>query len=170
MTHTTSDVRLRESLTAFAPTAEGVSLYLLRAINETVDSLQSLEKLANATSEAGEQLRKAITGRAVVEGSYLDADDTAINLFEAGIRALEEHLPTLLLRKGSIDGDSSLDASQADLLHTSYDRCIDSVACLIESMKNLRAAVITHDLAAEPRPVQIFDSTEDLINSLRATA
>ncbi len=153
---------------ALAPSVEGSSLYLLRAIEQTVDSLQVEEQLAQALAAVTGQLSREIRTAEVVTGAYLDPDDAAINKIEAGYRAIEEYLPRLLLKKSSVDQDGRLEADQCDLLHTAYDRCISSLAALIESCKDLRAAVITYDLAAEPTPSESFDSAESLIESLHA--
>jgi hypothetical protein len=160
---------LRDRLSAFGSSVEGSSLYLLRAINQTVDSLQTEERLAAAVAEVAEKMTIDIQKSDIVLGSYVDPEDIAINGIEAGYRALEERLPSMLTWQSSIDRDASLNPDQCDLLHTAYDRCIGTIARLIEATKNLRAAVISHDLAAEPRPTQYFDSPKDLISSLHSS-
>jgi hypothetical protein len=159
---------LRAKLAAFGSSVEGSSLYLLRAIDETVDSLQANEKLAIAVTELAERMTHDIQAARVEPGSYVDPEDTAINAIETGYRGLEELLPKLLAQKSSIDRDENLTDDQCELLHTAFDRCIRTFARLIEASKDLRAAVITHDLAAEPRPPQYFDSPKELISSLQS--
>jgi hypothetical protein len=163
-------IALRDKLTALAPSMEGSSLYLLRAIDETIDSLQAEERFAEAMAGAARRLEGEIRAAAVVTGCYLDSDDAAINQIEAGYRALEEYLPGLLVKKAAIDEDAQLDGDQCELLHTAYDRCTAALAALVEASKDLRAAVIGHDLAAEPPPAEVFDSSEALIASLRASS
>lgn len=158
---------LRETLAAFGSSVEGSSLYLLRALERTVDSLQVNENFAVSVAGVAEKMTRDIQNSEVVPCSYVDPDDSAINGLEAAYRALEERLPKMLAQKSSIDADSNLSHEQCELLHTAYERCIERLAGLIESMKNLRAAVIAHDLAAEPRPSQYFDSPKELVDSLQ---
>ena len=158
--------RLHEDLTAFSASVEGTSLYLLRAINRTVEALHAQEKLADATAENCGVLSKRIAAREVYEGRYLDADDVIINGIETAYKSLEEKLPSMVLQKTSIDKDGNLTEDHCELLHSAYDLCICAVAGLIEASKTLRAAVISHDLRAEPRNIKLFDSAEELVSDL----
>jgi hypothetical protein len=160
---------LRDRLSAFGTSVEGSSLYLLRAIDETVDSLQTEEKLAIATVENAEKMTREVQAASITPGVYIDPEDTAINGIESAYRALEEHLPKMIAKKASIDNDRDLNTDQSELLHIAYERCIETLAMLIEAMKNLRAAVISHDLAAEGRPTQYFDSPKELVDSLHSS-
>lgn len=157
-------------LSAFGTSVEGTSLYLLRAIEATVDNLEADERLASAVAAHASLLARLIAERKPVVGRMLDPDDKVINGIEAGYRALEEGLPKMLLKKASIDEDRALNEGHCDLLHTAYDRCISALAELIESSKNLRAAVITHDLAAEPGTQTSFETLGALISDLRSSS
>ena len=159
---------LREDLVAFAPYAETTSLYLICAIERTVDSLHSKEDIAHAVAAKAVELTERIKGASVLPGQYLDPEDEAIDFFETGYKALEERLPALLTRKSAIDHDSKLGEDHCEMLRNSYDRAIDAVASLIEALKDVRAAIITHDLAAEPKPSEQYESAADLIQSLRS--
>jgi len=161
---------LSDRLSAFGASVEGTSLYLLRVIENTVDSLEAVERLARATSEHAKLLASNLRQKEVVIGQMLDPDDTAINAIEAGYRALEPNLPKMLLKKESIDHDDQLDEHHCELLHAAYDRNISALADLIESTKNLRAAVIAHDLAAEKRSQQSFETVGELVGDLRSPA
>lgn len=160
---------LSDRLSAFGTSVEGTSLYLLRAIETTVDNLEAGERLARAVSENANLLIAMIREKKPVVGRLLDPEDKVINELETAYRGLEEHLPKMLLKKGCIDGDTQLDQDQCELLHTAYDRHIEAFAQLIESAKNLRAAIITHDLAAEPRSQQSFESLDGVISELRSS-
>lgn len=135
---------------------------------EAQDSLHEHERLAEAITASATRLARRIRSTEVVVGEYLDPDDEAINGIEQGYHVLEEHLPGLLLKKAAIDADAALDAEHKEALHVAYDRCIAAFAALIEACKDLRGAVISHDLDAEPRPSEAFDSAEALIASLHA--
>jgi hypothetical protein len=159
---------LSNQLYAFGASVEGTSLYLLRAIKSTVDSLEANERLAEATALIASMLAKNLASETPVVGHLLDPDDKVINGIESAYRALEDGLPRMLLCKESIDKDADLNGEHCELLHTAYDRNIAALANLIESAKNLRAAIISHDLAAEPRGQQSFESAGMLIHDLRA--
>jgi hypothetical protein len=160
--------RLQDQLDAFASSVEGTSLYVLRAIDQTVDALDAVEKLARAVSTIANDLAKRISGRTVKKGRFVDPDDIGINALESGYKTLEAYLPTALTKKRAIDGNSHLNGDQCELLHVAYDRNIEAIAQLIESVKELRAAVIRHDLAAELAPSEGFNTVEDLVNSLHS--
>lgn len=170
MSTETTTIALRDKLTALAPSVEGSSLYLLRAIEETVDSLQADERLAEAVSVAARRLANLIRNASIQAGCYLDPEDESINKIEAGYRALEDELPRLLLKKAAIDEDARLDGEQCELLDMAYERSIAALAELVEASKDLRAATISHDLAAEPPPSETFDSPAELTASIRAAS
>jgi hypothetical protein len=159
---------LPDDLSAFAASVEGTSLYLLRAIDQTVENLQISENLARATSDAAAFLTRKISARKAAPEIFIDPEDVAINGLESGYKSLEEFLPSLLLKKTSIDKDRNLKDDHSQLLHVAYERCIKALAELIESAKELRAAVIRHDLAAESKTREGFESVDDLIDSLHS--
>jgi hypothetical protein len=168
MTDPIANDRLQDQLNAFASSVEGTSLYVLRAIDQTVDALDAVEKLARAVSTVANDLAKRISGRTVKKERFIDPDDVGINALESGYRALEAYLPTALTKKRAIDGDSHLNSDHCELLHVAYDRNIQAIAQLIESLKELRAAVISHDLAAELAPSEGFNTVGGLVNSLHS--
>jgi hypothetical protein len=159
---------LRKELIALAPSVESSSLYLLHAIADTVDSLQKHEQLAGSISAVVRSLANRISRCEVVQECYIDPEDECINKIEASYRMVENELQNLLPKKAAINKDMRLDLEQQDLLHTAYDRCIAAFDELVEAAKTLRAATITHDLAAEPPPSETFDSPAALIHSLHA--
>ncbi|HWJ33896.1 MAG TPA: hypothetical protein VNR70_01440 [Steroidobacteraceae bacterium] len=160
---------LSDRLSAFGASVEGTSLYLLRAIETTVDNLEAGERLARAVSENANLLITMIGGKKRVVGQMLDPDDKVINELETAYHGLEQHLPKMLLKKNCIDDDDQLDEGHCEVLHTAYDRHIEAFARLIESAKNLRAAIITHDLAAEPRSQRSFEELDVVISELRSS-
>jgi len=157
--------RLRDLLIVFAPTVEGSSLYLLRAIDETVDSLQEIERFASAIIAEAHRFTVEIREAPVVAGHFLDPDDRAINRLEAGYGAIEERLPGMLLRKSAFV--ERLESDRSELLTIAFDRCIKTMATLVEAVKDLRAAVISRDLAAElAAPSESFESPSAPIDAL----
>ena len=159
---------LRDKLAAFGPSVEGTSLFLLRSISATVESLSGVEKLSDAFIAFARDLIEEIRAAPVVAEKFLDADDVAINALEAGYKVLEERLPNLLTKKAAIDADGKLNDDQREFLHSAYTTCIETFASLIEACKDLRAAIIVHDLAAEQAPARYYESPIALIESLHS--
>src|SRR5271168_917420 len=90
---------LSDRLSAFGASVEGTSLYLLRAIETTVDNLEAGERLARATTENASLLASVIRQKEPAVGQMLDPDDKVINELESAYRGLEQNLPKLLLKK-----------------------------------------------------------------------
>lgn len=105
---------------------------------------------------------------AVVSGPPMDPDDAAINALESSYRGLEEMLPRMLAKKGSIDRDGNLGGDHCERLHDAYDSWLSAAGALIELLKDLRASVIGHDLAVERAmdDSESFSSVEGLLESL----
>jgi hypothetical protein len=159
---------LPNDVRAFGEFAESTSLYLLRAITRTVDMLQAQEKVADAASGEATALTRRISAQRLVVGQFLDPGDIAINGLESGYKGLEESLPKLVSARDSLTEADPAMAGHSELLHTAFDRNISAVARLVECLKDVRAAIITHDLAAESAPRKSFKSVEDLIKNLRS--
>lgn len=159
---------LAAQMAALARTAEGTSLYLLRAVDQTVDSLCWLAKALSGIGELAVLKRNEIREGKVLEGHYLDPEDKIISQLERATSHFENELPKLLISKGEIDKDHDLTADQKEMLHSAYGEALEEMAALVESVKDLRAAVISHDLAAEPRNVQAHESMADLVKTLHS--
>lgn len=151
-----------------ASAAERTSLYVLRAIDETVESLSKLRRrLTPVTSSARDQEAK-VRALKVHPEKYLDPEDQTIMSLERTYEALESSLAKYVLKRSCIDKDPELTSDHRALLHSSYEDALDAIAQLIEALKDLRAAIIAHDLAAEPRARQTFEDCTSLIESLRS--
>jgi len=170
MTTTNIDLRLSEQISAYASVVEGTSLYLLRAIEVTVDALGAEEKLMRGTLEAGRDLQKRMAALKVRPGCFVDPDDSAINTLEASYRGLEEMLPRILAKKGFIDEDGNLKPDHCELLRNSYDSWLSTAGTLVELLKGLRASIIKHDLAVERATTntESFDTVDGLVESLHS--
>jgi hypothetical protein len=169
MLTSTQTANLSDELHAYATSIEGTSLYLLRAIEETVGALGSEEKLARAQAELAELLTTRIRALQASPSRFIDPDDAIIDAFEGTYQQLESMLPRMLQKKSSIDKDGNLNDGHCERLHDAYEAWLNTVASLIEALKNLRASIIGHDLAAERgTSTEAFDSVTDLIGSLHA--
>lgn len=154
-------------ITAIARSTETVSLDLLRAIDGTVDALNGLVKVVDGFADLCSSITADANSAEVVEGEYLDEDDQAIDALSRTSIDLKDYLSVLVRKRGSIDHDPRLCDHHCDALHDAYEAAELAVAELIESAQIARAAIIAHDLKAEPRGgPEIFATVNALIANL----
>lgn len=150
-----------------AQLSETASLRLLAAIDGTVDALVGVEKVISGLSTMLANAADEIQSMPMVEGVYIDEDDTAIDAMARAASQLKTFLTNLVLRRRAIDEDARLKNHLCEALHDAYECTIGEVAGLIEVLENTRSAIISHDLKAEPRGnLESFSSVEKLIASL----
>jgi hypothetical protein len=150
-----------------ARTAETVSLDLLRAVDGTVDALAGVTKVVSGFVSLLSGIAAEVAASEVVEGEYLDPDDKAIDTLERAAGELKDYLTRLVRGKAAIDGDPRLSNHHCEALHDAYEAAMNAVAELVEALQTARAAIITHDLKAEPRDSESFTTASSLIASLR---
>lgn len=154
---------LADSIASFSASVEGMAdLRLVRAVDETVDALCAEAKLYRNMAVLGRAITARIASLPVEPGVYVDAEGT----LEAGLdevaNRFESLLSTLTAKKGAVDQDARLHAAHCDMLHSAYDDALVALATLIEVTKDMRAATIRHDLAAESRNVPVHESVQSL--------
>lgn len=168
---TASQVKLAATgakISAIARSTESVSLDLLRSIDGTVGALDGLEKVIDGLSALCANVATDAQAADVVEGEYLDADDKAIDALARTASGLKDFLAVLVRKRASIDEDPRLCDHHCEALHDAYERTEVSVAELIEAADVARAAIIEHDLQAEPRGgPEVFATVNELIANLR---
>lgn len=153
---------------AIARSAETVSLDLLKAIDGTVDALNGVAKIASGFHSLLHGLSDEVNAADVVEGEYIDADDTAIDGLNRAAGELKDYLAQLVRRRTTIDADPRLCEHHCEALHDAYEAAITAVAELVDALQAARAAIIAHDLKAEPRGgPEVFATVDDLIADLR---
>lgn len=129
-----------------------------------------MASVMSGLSRIMEKSADEIAAMTVVPGEYIDDNDTAITSIGRAIAALQILLQRLVLRRSMIDKDGRLKGHHCESLHDAYEVADSAVAGLIEVLRNTRAAVITHDLKAEPRgSAEEFATFEDLLANLRST-
>ncbi|MCL2345283.1 MAG: hypothetical protein FWC58_05480 [Desulfobulbus sp.] len=154
-------------LVGIATSTEAASIGLLVAIDDTVDALQGIASVMRGFSSMIAGYGESIRTLTVAAGEYIDADGVAVDAMASAADALKRMLTRLVVLRSSIDRDTRLKQHHGEALHDAYDAAISEVAELVETLLDTRAAVITHDLAAEPRDGRVFRSAEDLIADLR---
>ncbi len=147
--------------------SEAASLRLLSAVDNTVDTLAGVSKVTSGLSVMLAKTASEIDARTVVEGEYIDENDEAIDVLASAAARMKTLLTQIVRRRAAIDRDNRLKGHHCESLHESYEQATAEIADLIEVLENTRAAIITHDLKAEPRSnLQTFETVEDLIDSL----
>lgn len=168
MSTDTHSAALRERLAALAPSVKGSSLYAIRSLSVTLDGLQAMERFFESFAAVLFRIAQETRAVAVAPEDYLDATCVLVDTLEESYRMLDEKPPSVEEMNALIEQDGQYSREQKELLRLAWDRGINSMLMLSEACKDLRAAVISHDLAAEPPPSETFDSAEALIRSLHA--
>lgn len=154
---------LYEAVTSFVDAAESVAdLRLLKAVDETVDALGAARRFYVAHNTAGRALTAKLRGMEVVSGRYLDPEDKLIDMLSEGIDRSESELATMVAKKAAVDDDGRLGDHHCDMLHGAFDDAITALGLMIDVIHEMRAAVIAHDLAAEPRDVPAYANVLEL--------
>lgn len=160
--------RSGERYADIASVAGSVSLQLLRAIDGTVNALMGISSVADGLARIMNDMGTEIRALDVIEGDYLDPDDKTISSLESSANNLKDYLTILVRKRAAIDRDSRLCDHHCDALHDAYETASASVAELIDAIQFARAAIISHDLACEPRGgPEVYDTVDALILSLR---
>jgi hypothetical protein len=147
---------IQETILAFSDIAGShVDLRLLCDIEETVDALVADRRTFSGLAKLGRNVEAMLRSRPVESGVLIDETGS----LEDGIRETISHAERLLSilagKKTCIDANNRLRAHHADQLHTAYADAVDAVALLVEAMKGVMAALIMHDLSAEPRTATV---------------
>lgn len=170
MRHQTETVlETGDRIAGIARSAEAVSLGLLTAIDGTVDAMLGISKVMSGLVALFANAAEEINKRPVIESEYIDADDAAIDSLERAANSQKDFLTRLVLKKKAIDLDCRLKEHHCEALHDAYRQAIEEVAELIETLRAVRASIISHDLKAEPRgTAESFATVEALIADLRS--
>jgi hypothetical protein len=144
------------------------TLTLLRQIETTVDSLCALSRWLKNQCEFAEHTLRRVENLKPTNGKYIDPDDEAIDSMNSAAAAMEKELSKLVMKKSTIDRDGHLRPDQREQLHSAYHEAIEALSYSADTIRSLRAAIIRHDMAAEPRDSSVYDSVKDFVVSLRS--
>ena len=154
-------------LVGVARSTEAASINLIDAVDGTVDALVGLAGVMNGFNRMIASICEEVATAECIEGRYIDANDEAVDALGHAASSLKDQLTSLERKRASIDKDARLNGHHCESLHDAYEQAIEAVAELAESCMQMRAAIIRHDLAAEPRSGEAFATAEALIESLR---
>jgi hypothetical protein len=149
---------------------ETTRLDLLADINATVDALAMRAHVFREAASAFSVVESGVSASPVESGDYIDPDFQIISAFEDAESILKAYLPRMMAKRASIDRDGHLTPEHRDALHDAHDEVMTYAALLHEGIQAARAAIIGHDLAAEPRDtLPVLNTVEALIADLRHT-
>ena len=163
-----AEISTSESIVGVVNGADAATLGFLKAIDSTVEAMCGIEKIMSGFTSVVEAARESVEAKPVVLDQYIDADDKAIDATMSLASNLKDFLTMLVSKRSAIDKDNRLKEDHSEALHDAYGPAIDAVAELIETVDDLRRAIIKHDLAAEPRDGVVCESVDELITSLRS--
>lgn len=154
-------------IAGLARSTEAASIGLIDAIDGTVDALTGIASVMSGFDRVASSIADEIKIRPVETGKYLDPDDEAIDALKQAASCLKDFLALLVRKRSAINRDARLKDHHCEALHDAYEASSGAIAELIESLESLRATIISHDLAAEPRDAQAFSTVEALVKNLR---
>lgn len=154
-------------IAGIARSTETTSLELLDQIDGTIGTMEGLEAVMNGFGRMLASFTDEVKGKEALPGEYLDADDVAIDALAKAEEVLKNLLTKMVRGQSNIDKDCRLKDHHCEALHEAYERATGAVAELIELATCARAAIISHDLKAEPRDLATCEAVDALINSLR---
>jgi hypothetical protein len=142
-----------------------LSLSLLKAIDDTVDSLLSMHRLADEFVAVGDTLLKKMGE--CPRGQPIDSYGELRDLFLNVENKLNEVVALLREKRGLALADPRLKGHRDDLVRE-FDRAVESVARLHDLFVELRWAVLEHDADLEKPVGAAFSSAEDFIKAINA--
>jgi hypothetical protein len=155
-------------VTSIARSTEAVSLELLCAIEDTVSGLIGAAKIASGLSMLLSGLIDDLASGSVSPGGYIDPKDATIDMMARTSAQLENCLAALTHKHAAVSGDDRLHDHHCEALHDAFETAIIEIAELAEYVEKARAALIAHDLRAEPRDSgEGFPTVAELIADLR---
>lgn len=163
----TFPARKSAQIARIAQSSEELSISLLNDIDATVDQLQGTATVMTGLSRILDDLTSLVKKEVPTPGEYMDSDDRVI----AAVNRATDHLKTMLARmvrsRSAIDRDCRLQEHHCEALHDAYETAEGAVAGLIAVLDDVRSAIITYDMMAEPRAdLESFSTIDALIATL----
>jgi hypothetical protein len=154
---------IQKTISALSDTAEVmVDLRVLRDIEETVDELVKTQRGIAGVTQLARDTEADIKAEDVKVGVFIDENGKLEEGMRTAIAQSERILISFAGKKAAIDKDRNLREHHREDLLDAFNGTVDALALMIESMKDVVAALITHDLAAEPRNGTTYPDIRDL--------
>jgi hypothetical protein len=147
-------------------TAETVSLGLLRAIDDTVESLRRARNAVEGLSKMTTSLTQSI--KSCDDGKVLDAESEVCGLLEIAEGALNSTLSMLSYKRLAAVRAPELNDHHEHAVVDAYDQTIETTSHLHDAIVDLRWAVMEHDADSEEPTGNPTDNVSDLMKRLQA--
>ncbi|MFQ5644702.1 MAG: hypothetical protein ACE5FQ_13545 [Thiogranum sp.] len=145
--------------------AETVSLGLLRAIDDTVESLARARNMTKGLVKVTRALTQSIH---TCDENTLDADEATCGQLEVAEAALSSTLHMLTYKRLYAVRDPKLNDHHEDAVVDAYDQTIEIISHLHDAIIDLRWAVMEHDADLESPTGEPVDNVSDLMTRLQA--
>lgn len=143
------------------------NLYILRAVQETVESLclmqKNFEMLIGVASTGIKEIAKA---RQSGSTTPLDPEGKAVAGLEENERILKELYADLARKRQSAKDDPELTGDHEDSVVQEFDRAIKCSETLYRVTRDLRWEIMEHDSDLEKPSGKVFRNPKDLISSI----
>lgn len=152
----------------YSHTVSGIAnLYILRAVEETVDSLclmqKNFEMLIGIASGAIAEIAKV---RQIGASSPRDPEGKIVAALEENESILKALYADLAQKRQSAVDDPELNGHHEDAVLQEFDRAIKSSETLYNVTRDLRWEIMEHDSDLEKPSGKVFRTSKELISSL----
>ena len=161
---------LLEKLAAFGSCVDNSSLYIVLAIDSTINALEEVDQIARALTLSCEIITHEISMNPVLGGCLLDPAGKVVDGLAAGRQRIHDLLPSLIAQNSALATMEIPDRGQRDVLIFAFERCIESFDWVVNAVRKLQQSIATHDLTTEPNPVENPDADTALLDSLASDA
>lgn len=152
----------------YSQTVSGVAnLYLLRAVQETVDSLRLLQSnFEMFTGIAVKQI--AIVSKARTAGARgpIDHEGKVTAALEENENILKNLYQQMQRQRQAAFDDPELTGEHEETIVLEYDRSMERAETLHQVTRDLRWEIMEHDSDLEKPSGKIYQSSKDLISSI----
>jgi len=159
-----------DKLAVFGRCVENSSLYIVLAIDSSIDALQEVDQIARALALTCENICTEISTNPILAGSLLDPGRGVVNDLSTGCRRIDDLLPGLMTQRSALERLEVSDHDQRDLLSFAFERCIESFGWVVDAVKKIRQAIVTHDMATIPKSDKRPDADAAPADSLQSNA
>lgn len=146
-------------------TTHASNLYLLRWVDETVDSLAQVQELLCGLLEVAQGAIEWLKAGSV--GRPIDPDDSLCGQLLSSEAALKHLIEVYTAKQKAAHDDTDLFGDYEDAVVCEYEKTLKLLSSLYNATVDLRWAVMEHD-ADLSELVGPFDDVEDLIRALNS--
>jgi len=147
-----------------ADTSNDVSLYLLKAVEQTVDALTEMERGLEMVQEVVSGAEKQFWKPDPPEKLLENADDI-IKVLQTAVDHYCQLHRAFNSKKKAAHADRALNGDNEDQVVLSYDRVLDRIQRVVEALESLKWTLMDVQALSEPSS-ETFDNADDLIAEL----